>query len=235
MYKMQKLFIFQSLLLFLFAFKVYGDGHDWREKQIKDALRAAPPVITDNATIYGWDEEQGGKMTLLRLGTGNYTCIATGFSSLRIGKPLEPIPGPACADENAWAFFKALLSEENPMKPQKPYPTTPGMVWMLAGMGIKEGMVDMGSGEKIEVEVVEGVAKSGMIKITPHIMILPLPISKSGSLSTKYDPANPLATWIMAANSPLEHLMIHVSDEDVEAIMQGSSAEEAEATTEGSK
>ena len=121
------------------------------------------------------------------------------------------------------------------MKPQKPYPTTPGMVWMLAGMGIKEGMVDMGSGEKIEVEVVEGVAKSGMIKITPHIMILPLPISKSRSLSTKYDPANPLATWIMAAKSPLEHLMIHVSDEDVEAIMQGSSAEEAEATTEGRK
>ena len=235
MSRMQKLFICQPLLLFLFAFTVYGDGHDWRERQIKDALMAAPPVITDNATIYGWDEEQGGKMTLLRLGTGNYTCIATGFSSLRIGKPLEPIPGPACADENAWAFFKALLNEENPMKPQKPYPTTPGMVWMLAGMGIKEGMVDIGSGEKIEVEVVEGVAKSGMIKITPHIMILPLPISKSGSLSTKYDPANPLATWIMAANSPLEHLMIHVSDEDVEAIMQGSSAEEAEATTEGSK
>ena len=91
---------------------------------------------------------------------------------------------------------------------------------MLAGMGVKEGMVDLGSGEKIEVLAAGSGSK--MTKITPHIMILPLPISKSGSLLTKYDPANPLASWIMAANSPLEHLMIHVSDEDAEAIMKGN-------------
>ena len=61
-----------------------------------------------------------------------------------------------------------------------------------------------------------------MTKITPHIMILPLPIAKSGSLSTKYNPAHPLASWIMAADTPLEHLMLHVSDEDAAAIMQGN-------------
>ena len=167
-----------------------------------------------------WDEEQGGKMTLLRLGTGNYTCIATGFSSLRLGKPLEPIPGPLCADENAWAFFKAVMNEKNPMKPAKPYPTTPGMAWMLAGMGVNGGMVDVGSDEKIEI--LESGSGSKMTKITPHVMILPLPIAKSGNLSTKYDPAHPLTSWIMAANSPIEHLMIHVSDEDAEAIKKGN-------------
>ena len=102
---MSKWNIILSIPLLLSSFPAYGDGHDWKEKQIKDALLAAPPVITDDATIYGWDESQGGEMTLLRLGTGNYTCLASGFGSLRLGKPLEPIPGPLCADENAWAFF----------------------------------------------------------------------------------------------------------------------------------
>ena len=217
---MSKWNILISIPLFLFSFSVYGDEHDWKERQLKDALMAAPPVITDNATVYGWDEGQGGKLTLLRLGTGDYTCLATGMGSLRLGKPLEPIPGPLCADENAWAVLSAVLNEPNPMKPVKPYPTTPGMAWMLAGMGVKEGMVDLGSGEKIEVLAAGSGSK--MTKITPHIMILPLPISKSGSLLTKYDPANPLASWIMAANSPLEHLMIHVSDEEAEAIMKGN-------------
>jgi hypothetical protein len=219
---MPKWSISVSISLFLFSFSVYGDGHDWKERQLKDAFMAAPPIITDNATVYGWDETQGGEMTLLRLGTGEYTCLASGFSTLRVGKPLEPIPGPLCADKNAWAFFAAILNEKNPMKPVKPYPTTPGMAWMLAGMGVHEGMVDVGLGEKIEV--VESGAGSGskMTKITPHIMILPLPIAKSGSMSTKYSPGHPLASWIMAANSPLEHLMLHVSDEDAAAIMQGN-------------
>ena len=219
---MSKWNIILSIPLLLSSFPAYGDGHDWKEKQIKDALLAAPPVITNDATIYGWDESQGGEMTLLRLGTGNYTCLASGFGSLRLGKPLEPIPGPLCADENAWAFFKAVLNEKNPMKPATPYPTTPGMAWMLAGMGVHEGMVDMGSGEKIEVLESGSGSGSKMTKITPHVMILPLPIAKSGTLSTKYNPAHPLASWIMAANSPLEHLMLHVSDEDAAAIMQGN-------------
>ena len=219
---MSKWHILITIPLVFFSFPAHGDDHDWKERQIEDALMAAPPIITDHATVYGWDEAQGGAMTLLRLGTGNYTCLASGFGSLRVGKPLEPIPGPLCADENAWAFFKAVLNEKNPMKPTKPYPTTPGMAWMLAGMGVHEGMVDVGLGEKIEV-VEQGTGSgSKMTKITPHIMILPLPIAKSGSLSTKYNPAHPLASWIMAADTPLEHLMLHVSDEDAAAIMQGN-------------
>ena len=50
-------------------------------------------------------------------------------------------------------------------------------------------------------------------------MILPLPVGKSGAMSTKYDPANPFESWIMAAKTPIEHLMIQMSDEDADAIM----------------
>ncbi len=209
-----------SLSLCLVSSLVYGSEQEWKNIQIEDALTAAPPIITDNATIYGWDETKGGEMTLLRLGTGEYTCLATGFSTLRVGKPLEPIPGPLCADKNAWAFFAAIINAENPMAPETPYPSTPGMAWMLAGMGVHDGMVDIG-GEKIEVVEAGTGSGSTMTKITPHIMILPLPVAKNGSMSTKYSPAHPLAAWIMAANSPFEHLMLHLSDEDADAIMRG--------------
>ena len=92
---------------------------------------------------------------------------------------------------------------------------------MLAGMGVHEGMVDMGLGEEIEVVQSGTCSGSKMTKITPHIMVLPLPVAKTGSMATKYSPAHPLASWIMAANSPFEHLMLHLSDENAAAIMQG--------------
>jgi len=50
---MSKWNILISIPLLLFSLPAYGDEHDWKEKQIKDALLAAPPVITDNATVYG--------------------------------------------------------------------------------------------------------------------------------------------------------------------------------------
>ena len=156
-------------------------------------------------------------MTLLRLGTGEYTCLATGFSSLRLGRPIEPVPSPFCLDQNAWAFISAWLNEKNPMKPSKPYPKAPGMAWMLAGMAVSEGMVDLGGDGTIEIFERDSGPK--MVKISPHIMILPLPVGKSGAMSTKYDPANPFESWIMAAKTPIEHLMIHMSDEDADAIM----------------
>ena len=200
---------------------VMAGGHSWKKKQIADAMLAAPPVVTESATIYGWDPTNKGQMTLLRLGSGPYTCMATGFGSLRIGKPLEPIPGPICADQNAWAFLKAVLNEKNPMKPSKPYPTAPGMAWMMAGMGVSQGMIDMGSGEKVEMFKTEG--GPSMTKVTPHIMIMPLPINKSGSMmSKKYDPSNPEGSWIMAAGSAFEHLMVHFSEKHAEAVMTGS-------------
>ena len=66
-----------------------------------------------------------------------------------------------CLDQNAWKFFQVLWSEKNPIKPSRRYPTAPGMVWMLAGMGLGEGMVKIGASGEAEV----AVAKSGK-KIT---------------------------------------------------------------------
>ena len=117
--------------------------------------------------------------------------------------------------------MKQVLSEKNPMKPSRPYPTAPGLCWMLAGMAVKGGMVDIGSGMQVEVTV----AKTGVkiVRISPHLMILPFPVNeKTSGMSTKYETDHPGASWIMAAKTPIEHVMMHFSEQEVRAMMNAN-------------
>ena len=192
----------------------------WTAETVAEAMLAAPPPVTGSATVYGWDEN--GKLTLARSGTGPYTCVSSGAFSLRMGKPPLPYPDPMCMDQNAWAFLQAVWSEKNPLEPAKPYPTAPGLVWMLAGMNVAKGAVVVGASEVAVVEPAAGPAGGDPFQMSPHVMIMPLPVAKSSpALPTKYDLHHPLGAWIMAADTPYEHLMIHFSAEDVAAMMQG--------------
>ncbi len=38
-------------------------------------------------------------------------------------------------------------------------------------------------------------------------------------MSTKYNTASPGSSWIMAAKSPIEHVMVHFSEKEVSAMM----------------
>ena len=52
-------------------------------------------------------------------------------------------------------------------------------------------------------------------------MLMPLPVNgKQSTQATHYDPDNPTASWVMAADTPIEHVMIHFSDEDVREMMR---------------
>ena len=69
------------------------------------------------------------------------------------------------------------------------------------------------------------VTKSGakIVRMTPHLMILPFPINeKTSGMSTMYDTDNPKASWVMAAKSPIEHVMIHFSEQEVSAMMNSN-------------
>ena len=192
----------------------------WTAETVAEAILAAPPPVTETATVYGWDEN--GKLTLARSGTGPYTCVSSGAFSLRMGKPPLPYPDPMCMDQNAWAFLQAVWSEKNPIKPEKPYPTAPGLVWMLAGMNVDKGAVMVGASEVAVIEPVAGAGGGELFQMSPHVMVMPLPVAKSSpALPIKYDLHHPLGPWIMAAGTPYEHLMMHFSAEDVAAIMQG--------------
>ena len=202
----------------IFPLDAVAADEKWKAEMIADALLAGPPSVTRNARIFAWNTE--GDLVLIRPGTGPYTCLASGFSSLRVGKPKLPYPDPMCLDENAWAFMQAVFAEKNPRKPVKPYPTAPGMGWMLAGMNVKKGAVaaiPMAGSMLEKAAEIEGE----MVRMTPHIMIMPVPFNKkSAKLLTKYSIEEPLNAWIMAAGTPIEHLMVHFSWEDMEAMMR---------------
>lgn len=213
---------FASMMVpWITIFSTTADAVDqqWKSTMIADALLAAPPSVTHNAKVYAWNAD--GDMIAVRHGTGPYTCVASGFASLRLGKPPLPYPDPMCMDQNAWEFFQAVWSEKNPMKPEKSYPTAPGLVWMLAGMAIKKGAVAMGKSETSVVKATTGKAGGELFQMTPHVMIMPVPFDKNvAKLATSYSLDSPLNAWIMAAGTPIEHLMVHFSPDDVKGMMQ---------------
>jgi len=209
-------FVLALLVPAAFSSDASSDFNAWRDSMIEDAITAAPPSVTNDATIYAWDK--AGHFHLLRPGTGVHNCVASGAFSNRIGQPRLPFPDPMCFDPNAWAFFKAIWSEKNPMKPSKPYPTAPGLVWMLAGMGVPDGMVRKGSSSDAQFKVDSNGKK--IAQLSPHIMIMPLPVAgKSSTMPFNYDPETPSQTWLMAAGTAIEHVMLHVTKEDVKAMM----------------
>ena len=196
-----------------------ADDESWRAETITDALRAAPPSVTDDATILGWTSD--GTLVMARYGSGPYTCIASGSFSLRLGKPSLPHPDPMCLDQNAWAFLQAIWAGKAAGDAKDSLPTAPGLVWMLAGMNVTKSAVDVGAST---IAMTENTAEAGaaeVLQMTPHVMIMPLPFDeKSARLTTKYSLDDPLNAWIMAAGKPHEHLMVHFSAQDTMALMK---------------
>jgi len=221
--KIIKSLVFTSLVLTFAGLANTAQAMDeaWKSATIADAIQAAPPSVTDAASIYGWTSE--GELVLARYGSGSYTCIGSGSFSLRVGKPPLPYPDPMCLDQNAWRFIQALWSAKNPANPERPFPTEPGLVWMLAGMNVSKSAVDIGAAAVSVGQEGSGTEKAGVVQMTPHVMILPLPFDeKAAAMSTAYAMDTPLAAWIMAAGKPHEHLMVHFTAKDVSALMKPS-------------
>jgi hypothetical protein len=198
------------------------DSLEWVQAQIEDALRAAPPTVTAGAKIYAFEED--GERVLVRDGTGPYTCVASGSSSLRVGKPKFPYPDPFCADQNAWAYYEAAWAEANPLNPSKPLPTVPGIVWMLAGMNIAAGGITYGADADSVVGIMGNFGTSDSdahVQMSPHIMIRPLPINtQETEIPVTFDPTNSEATWVMAAGTTAAHIHFHFTKAMRDALMR---------------
>jgi hypothetical protein len=207
-----------GLVALLIAGAAGADSNAWSAATIADALQAAPPAVTDDATILGWTSE--GELAEARHGAGPYTCIASGSFSLRLGKPALPYPDPMCLDRNAWSFLQAVWSAGAVEHGEDHLPTAPGLVWMLAGMNVSRDAVDVGASGVNVAQNTSEMAGTKVIQMTPHVMIMPLPLSEStAGVAANYNLNDPLASWIMAAGQPHEHLMVHFSAEDVDAMM----------------
>lgn len=99
-------------------------------------------------------------------------------------------------------------------------PTAPGLVWMLAGMNVSKDSVDVGASTMDVAHPAPRGSGADVVQMTPHVMIMPLPLGETrAGMTTSYNLSDPLASWIMAAGQPHEHLMVHFTAEDVKAMM----------------
>ena len=66
-----------------------------------------------------------------------------------------------------------------------------------------------------------GQAGGEIFQMTPHIMIMPVPFDKNMvRLPTGDSLDRPLNAWSMAAGTPIEHLMVHFSNDNVKGMME---------------
>ena len=150
-----------------------------------EAMSAAGPAISAEATILDWSTEPGGEMVVLREGTNRWTCFpAMPYYPEGVGRPM-------CVDEIWLALMKARMAGE-----EFPPVTEPGIAYMLDG----------GGGPSISDPFALEPAPGGdWIKdAPPHIMIL-----TPGDLSTFTQvPGN--EPWAMFPDTSFAHLMVNI-------------------------
>ena len=141
-------------------------------------MTAAPPAVAKNASIV--EVGPTGTMRTLRTGTNGFTCMLPAPSA------------PMCADANAMAWGRALMSHAPP-------PDGVGFVYMLAG--------DNGA-SNTDPWASAPAADNHWVKTGPHVMIVGSAVKGMGYPSMP-DPDATLP-YVMWAQTPYAHLMIPV-------------------------
>ena len=77
------------------------------QKKIEEAMSAAPPSISANATILDYPTDPGGEMVVLREGTNGFTCFPD--------NPHMPGKNPMCVDSQVMELLlKAVPERRDP-------------------------------------------------------------------------------------------------------------------------
>jgi hypothetical protein len=161
------------------------------QAKIRQAMQAAPPEISGNATIMDWPENEGAPMTHLRTGTNGWTCM-----------PSSPAPAagaaredPMCADPQFSGLLEAWTTRSDPRL------TTVSIAYMLQG--------DKGA-SNTDPFAVAPTADNDWIVSPPHLMIaVPNPQQLDAF------PTDPRAggPWVMWKGTPYAHLMVPTAAE----------------------
>ena len=151
-----------------------------KEALIRDALSAAPTEIAKTAKVVDADG------TLLRPGSGGYTCFATMPELRKKGKE------PMCLDKTWIAWREAWLNKK-PFKPEQI-----GIGYMLAG--------DAGS-SNIDPYAEAPTSTNQWVVEGPHTMVIVTDPAQLEGLST--DPNNGGA-YVMWKGTPYVHIMVPV-------------------------
>jgi hypothetical protein len=147
---------------------------------IRDALSAAPPEVAKTATVKNWDG------TVLRQGTGAYTCYPTLESMKKRGKMVM------CLDKT-WQAWRDAWVNKKPFKANEV-----GIAYMLAG--------DVGS-SNTDPYAEAPTNDNQWVEPGPHTMVIvPDPVELEG-LSTDPYRGGPFVMW---KGTPYVHIMVPV-------------------------
>ena len=154
------------------------------EWKIQNAMSAAIPAISTDATILDWPQAEGAELAELRKGTNDWTCLPD--------YPGSPGNDPICTDKSGAQWFEAYMSQKEPALTQA------GIAYML------QGGSDPSNTDPFAIEPAPG---QDWLTAPAHLMIFPSGKLDAAVYGTDHTTGNP---WIMWAGTPYEHLMIPV-------------------------
>ncbi|MFP2769572.1 hypothetical protein [Oceanisphaera sp. KMM 10153] len=152
------------------------------EEKIADAMSAAPPSISANATILDWPADMGGEMAKLREGSNGWTCLPD--------MPTTSGKDPMCLDP-VWMDWAHAWMSKLPL-------TNKGMGfgYMLQG-GSPESNTDPYATEPT-------ASNEWITEPVPHLMILVPDAAMLEDLPTEHTNGGP---WVMWKDTPYVHIM----------------------------
>lgn len=154
------------------------------DEKIRNAMSAAPPAISKDATILEWPDKEGAEPAVIRKGNNAWTCFPDW--------PVSPGFDPMCFDKPSMEWTRAY------MKKQEPKIRQPGIGYMLQGGS---------EASNTEPFATKPAAGEDWLKTGPHIMIFPAGKLDAAIYGTDYHSGAP---WVMFPKTPYEHLMIPV-------------------------
>jgi hypothetical protein len=168
------------VLVSLLVATVLQAGAQDKEALIREALSAAPPEVAKTATVKTSDG------TVLKQGTGAYTCYPTPESMRKRGKMVM------CLDKT-WQAWRDAWLNKRPFKA-----SDVGICYMLAG--------DVGSSNTDPYA--EAPTKDNQwVEPGPHLMVIVPDLAALDGVST--DPYNG-GPFVMWKGTPYAHIMVPV-------------------------
>jgi len=152
--------------------------------KIQNAMSAAPPSISKDATILDWPAKEGAEPPVLRKGANEWTCLPD--------DPSSPGNDPMCLDKMWTVWLHALMGKKEPKI------TATGLGYMLQGGSTAS------NSDPFATKPAPG---QKWLQEQPHVMVL-----VPGKLDPKVYSSDPHSggPWIMWGGTPYEHLMVPV-------------------------
>lgn len=176
-----------SVVLSLFPLSLQAQQSD--EEKVQEALGAAPPGVTEKATVLDWPTEEGGDFRVLREGSNGWTCLPDQPGDLRDN--YEPM----CNDAVWMAWFETVV-----MDGETPQVDGLGVSYMLNSEWATSNTDPSARGPSPDNEWVEGGA---------HIMLV---VPEPAMLDHFPDDPSPHHPYVMYKRTPLVHLMIPMEE-----------------------